>query len=120
MDSGTLAAALSIVVRLHGDTAPNLELLDHAQKRVTAILGHSGIDVRWRDCWGEATDDGRCGDVPAADEIVVRFLNAQAPPSPESCGVALVPHRYDGHFISLFTGCVRAAADHLAVAENVI
>jgi hypothetical protein len=120
MDFATLAAALSIMVRLHGHTAPDRDLLNRAQKRVTAILSHSGIEIVWRSCGEPSPPDAICNATPGANEAVIRFLAGPSTETPDSCGVALVPREGHGHFISLFVDCVHAAADRLSVAEDVV
>lgn len=120
MDWATLAATLSIVVRLHGLTAPDRDVLDRAQKRVTVILSHSGIEIRWRSCGDGSPADATCNATPGANEAVIRFLAGPSTEAPDSCGMALVPREGHGHFISLFVDCVHVAADRLSVAENVV
>jgi len=120
MDSVTLAATLSIVVRLHGHAAPDRDLLYRAQKRVTAILSNSGIEIRWRSCGYASRVDATCDATPEANEAVIRFLAGPSTETPDSCGVALVPREGHGHFISVFVDCVHTAAEKLSVAEDVI
>jgi hypothetical protein len=120
MDSATLAAALSIVVRLHGHTTPDRDLLNRAQKRVAVVLSHSGIEVLWRSCGEASPADANCNATPGANEAVIRFLAGPSTETPDSCGVALVPRQGHGHFISLFVDCVHVAADRLSVAEDVV
>jgi len=120
MDSAALAATLSIVVRLHGHAVPDQDLLDRAQKRVAAILSHSGIEIRWRSCGESSPADATCNATPGANEAVIRFLAGPSTETPDSCGVAFVPREGHGHFISLFVDCVRAAADRLSIAEEVV
>ena len=120
MDFATLAAALSIMVRLHGHTAPDRDLLERAQKRVAAILSDSGIQIVWRSCGEASPADAICNATPEANVAVIRFVAGPSTETPDSCGVALVPRKGHGHFISLFVDCVHAAAGRLSVAEDVV
>lgn len=120
MDLRNLAVALAITVRVYGEAAVDPDVLAHAKRRVETIFGRAGVGVTWRMCAGTIVDD-ECSRKPAAAELVVRFLAGQASTSSgDACGVALVPAKEAGHFLSLFVDCIRRAADPLAVAEDVL
>ena len=83
-------------------------------------MSQAGVPLMWRECSQHSAQDGTCAGPPASNEAIVRLNAGTAPLSAHGCGVTLVPDAALAHFVTLFVGCVREAADRLHLPEDVL
>ena len=119
MPSPAVAVVLTLIVRMYGDRLVEPDVLQRAQSTAQAIFERSAIAIEWLRC-ADTPTLGDCSAAARSNEVVARLLAGPPSVSDDSCGVALVPRRGAGHFVSVFVGCVRGAADRLRVATHVL
>lgn len=112
--------APTVVIRVHDMSGVPTEAMNRAHERLEAIFQRAGVLVSWRDCRMSAPHLAACDVAPTANEAVVRLLTGSPTLSQHGCGVALLPSAKTAHYISLYVGCIREAADAFTVGEHVV